>query len=107
MGLTSEIFLTKKDVLGSSWLQLMKKITEYNGVFNKAKIIVKIDRNEIRFFLKTKCQIPTMLNGINSFIFKKSNDDLNIQWEYIAFAFAKEKENIIDLINFLNVKNNF
>ena len=105
MGLTSEIFLTKKDVLGSSWLQLMKKITEYNGVFNKARIIAKIDRNEIRFFLKTKCQMPTMLNGINSFIFKKSNDDLNIQWEYIAFAFAKEKENIIDLINFLNVKN--
>ena len=40
MGLTSEIYLTKKFVSKDEWLELIKIISNYNGILRKWKIII-------------------------------------------------------------------
>ena len=54
MGLTSEIYLTKKFISKEEWLELIKTISNYNGIFRRWKIIITNDRNQIRYFVKIK-----------------------------------------------------
>ena len=58
MGVTSEIYLTKRYVLKDEWLTLIKTISNYNGFLRKWKIIITNDNHKIRYFVKTKCSLP-------------------------------------------------
>ena len=49
MKLALEIYLTKKYVQNNEWLELIKTISDYNGLFKKWKIIIKNDKNQIRY----------------------------------------------------------
>ena len=69
MGLTSEIYLTKKFISKEEWLELIKTISNYNGIFRRWKIIITNDRNQIRYFVKTRCSLPATINNLNSFLF--------------------------------------
>ena len=74
MGLTSEIYLTKKFVSKDEWLELINTISNYNGILRKWKIIIINDRNQIRYFVKTRCSLPPTINNLNSFLLKPTKN---------------------------------
>lgn len=105
MGLTSEIYLTKKYVSKEEWLELIKVISNYNGLFRKWKIIIKNDKSQIRYFVKTKCSLPSTINNLNSFLLK-SVDDINLPKSNITLPFVtKIGSNVIDIINYSEIRN--
>lgn len=106
MGLTSEIYLTKKYVSKEEWLELIKVISNYNGLFRKWKIIIKNNKSQIRYFVESKCSLPSTINNLNSFLLK-SVDDINLPKSNITLPFVtKIGSNIIDIINYSEIKNN-
>lgn len=74
MGLTSEIYLTKKFISKEEWLELINTISNYNGFLRKWKIIITNDRNQIRYFVKTRCSLPATINNLNSFLLKPTKE---------------------------------
>ncbi len=105
MGLTSEIFLTKKYVSKDEWLELIKTISNYNGILRKWKIIITNDKNEIRYFVKTKCTLPATINNLNSFLLKNHQEIPKPISNYTLPSFPKIGSSIIDLINYNEIKN--
>jgi len=105
MGLTSEIYLTKKYVSKEEWLELIKVISNYNGLFRNWKIIIKNDKSQIRYFVESKCSLPSTINNLNSFLLK-SVDDINLPKSNITFPFfTKIGGNVIDIINYSEIRN--
>lgn len=105
MGVTSEIYLTKKHVKKEEWLELIKIISTYNGLLRKWKIIIKNDKNQIRYYIKTKCSLPSTINNLNSFLLKKV-DDITLPKSSIKLPFfIKMGSNVVDIINYLEIKN--
>lgn len=105
MGLTSEIYLIKKYVSKEEWLELIKIISNYNGLFRKWKIIIKNDKSQIRYFIESKCNLPPTINNLNSFLLK-TTENIRLPKSYIILPFiTKPENNIIDIINYLEIKN--
>ncbi len=105
MGLTSEIYLTKKFVSKKEWLELINTISNYNGFLRKWKIIITNDKNQIRYFVKTACSLPATINNLNSFLLKPIKE-INIpKSNYTLLSFPKIGSSIIDLINYSEIKN--
>ncbi len=99
-----ELFLTKKYVESTKWNELFEIIAKYNGLFNKFQIILYINNNIIHYYLKTKCSLPPVINGLDSFLLHE--DDLNIDNVNNNFIyFASFNNNIIDIKNKLEIKN--
>jgi hypothetical protein len=105
MGLTSEIYLTKKFVSKDEWLELINIISNYNGIFRKWKIIITNDRNQIRYFVKTRCSLPATLNNLNSFLLKPTKEIKAPKINYTLLSLPKLDSSIIDLINYSEIKN--
>ena len=105
MGLTSEIYLTKKNISKEEWSELIRVISNYNGLFRKWKIIIKNDKNQIRYFVKTKCSLPSTINNLNSFLLKSINN-IFLPKSNITLPFvAKVNNNVVDIINYSEIKN--
>ena len=105
MGVTSEIYLTKKHIKKEEWLELIKIISTYNGLLRKWKIIIKNDKNQIRYYIKTKCSLPSTINNLNSFLLKKV-DVIELPKSSITLPFfIKMGSNVVDIINYLEIKN--
>ena len=105
MGLTSEIFLTKKFVSKDEWLELIRTISNYNGILRKWKIIITNDKNQIRYFVQTRCTLPATINNLNSFLLKPV-EYINVpKSNYTLFSLPKIGSSIIDLINYSEIRN--
>lgn len=105
MGLTSEIYLTKKFVSKEEWLELIKTISNYSGIFRRWQIIITNDRNQIRYFVKTKCSLPATINNLNSFLLKPVNEIKAPKPSYTLLDLPKVGSSIIDLINYCEIRN--
>lgn len=105
MGLTSEIYLTKKFVSKDEWLELIKTISNYNGILRKWKIMITNDRNQIRYFVKTRCSLPATINNLNSFLLKQSEEIRLPKPNYTLLSLPKIGSSIIDLINYSEIRN--
>ncbi len=105
MVLTSEIYLTKKFVSKNEWLELIKTISNYNGILKKWKIIITNDKNQIRYFIKTRCTLPATINNLNSFLLKPYKEITSKKSNYTLLTLPKFDSNIIDLINYSEIKN--
>lgn len=105
MGLTSEIYLTKKFVSKDEWLELIKTISNYNGILRKWKIIITNEKNQIGYFVKTRCTLPATINNLNSFLLKQSQEIKTPKSNYTLISFPKIGSSIIDLINYSEIKN--
>ena len=105
MGLTSEIYLTKKYVSKDEWLELINTISNYNGILRKWKIIIINDRNQIRYFIKTRCSLPPTINNLNSFLLKPTKSIKKPKHNYTLLALPKIGSSIIDLINYSEIRN--
>ena len=105
MGLTSEIYLTKKFVSKDEWLELINTISNYNGILRKWKIIIINDRNQIRYFVKTRCSLPPTINNLNSFLLKPTKSIKKPKQNYTLLTLPKIGNNFIDLITYSEIKN--
>lgn len=105
MGLTSEIYLTKKNITKEEWSELIRVISNYNGLFRKWKIIIKNDKNQIRYFVKTNCSLPSTINNLNSFLLKSVNN-IFLPKSNITLPFiTKVNNSVVDIINYSEIKN--
>ena len=97
-----EIYLNKKYVTKEEWKNFINVISNYNGMLRKWKIIITNDNNKIRYFIKTRCSLPSTINGLNEFLLKKVNTN-ECKYNYI-FPRISFKNNIIDIINYFEIK---
>lgn len=100
----TEIYLTKKYVTKEEWLNLINTISKYNGILRRWKIIITNDKNKIRYFLKTRCNVPITINNLNSFLLKPVEKVSIPKQKYTLFSFLQVHD-LIDLINYYEVKN--
>ena len=105
MGLTSEIYLTKKFISKEEWLELINTISNYNVFLRKWKIIITNDRNQIRYFVKTRCSLPATINNLNSFLLKPTKELKAPKHNYTLLSLPKIGSSIIDLINYSEIRN--
>ncbi len=105
MGLTSEMYLTKKFVSKDEWLELINTISNYNGILRKWKIIIINDKNQIRYFVKTRCSLPPTINNLNSFLLKPTKNIKKPKQNYTLLTLPKIGSSIIDLINYSEIRN--
>ena len=105
MGLTSEIYLTKKNVSKDEWLELIKTISNYNGFLRRWKIIITNDKNQISYFVETRCSLPATINNLNSFLLRNAKTVKVPKEDYTFFSLPRIGSNIIDIINNCEIKN--
>lgn len=99
-----ELFLTKKYIESPKWSELFEVIAKYNGIFNKFQIILYVKDNIIHYYLKTKCSLPPVINGLDSFILHEDTIELESIDKYFIY-FSNYSSNIIDIKNKLEIKN--
>ena len=104
-GVTSEIYLTKKFVSKEEWIKFINTVSDYNGILRKWKIIITNNQNQVRYFIKTKCTLPTTINNLNSFLIKQSSEIKVPKFNYALLSFPKIGSSIIDLLNYSEIKN--
>ena len=105
MGFTSEIYLTKKLISKEEWSEFIKIISNYNGILRKWKIIITNDKNQIRYFVKTRCSLPATINHLNSFLLKPTEEVIKPKSNYTFLSFPKIGSSIIDFINCNEIRN--
>lgn len=102
---TSELYLIKKHVTADEWSNLIKVISNYNGILRNWKLVIVNNKNQIRYLVKTRCSLPTTINGQSAFLMIKrksiSLPDCGVSQPFIM----KEICNAIGIINYFEVKN--
>ena len=63
----AEIFLTSEHVTEESWLNLLNGISNLNGLFHKWSLWTRIENNEVRYFVQTRRQLPTVVSSLGDF----------------------------------------
>lgn len=102
---TSEIYLTKNYVLKKEWEDLINVISNYNGLLKNWKIIIENNSNQLRYFIKSDCSLPATINGLNAFLMKNIENN-KLYYSYLSLPlFTNIGNNIIDIINYLEIKN--
>ncbi len=99
-----EVFLLKKHITFEEWMQIIKTITKYNGLFKTWKLIVEFEGNYLHYYIKTDAHLPSSINKIDHVLFKSTNnlELLNYNRKKILINF----NNILDIRENLNIKNN-
>ena len=100
----SEIYLTSNNVTPESWLSFLNSISKLNGLFRKWNIYITINKNEVRYFLKTHHTIPPVISSLSEFLIKKSDlkseDIFNISSRKGKYFILTNKENnILDVFD--------
>lgn len=104
MGFSSEIYLTKNYITKEEWLELIKNISIYNGLYKSWQITIAIKNNEISYHLNTKFKVPSTINNLSSF-FIKEEPDFNIKTKNISLPIILPLSyNTIDCLNYSNIK---
>ena len=104
MGITSEIYLSKKFISKEEWIEFIKTISHYNGTFRKWKIILTNHQNQIQYFVKTRRFLPTSINHLDGFLLKKTEEIPRPKANYTVLFLPKMNQNILDLINDIEIK---
>lgn len=102
--ITSEIYFTKDYVTKAEWLEFIKIISTYNGYLKKWQIIIQNNNNCLRYFIKTKYELPSTINQLTSFIIKSTDPLPDIKTSVKSIYLANLHTNIIDLINYFEIK---
>lgn len=100
-----EIFLTKKHITKEEWREIIKIISSYNGFFKKWKIIVINDKNNIKYYIKTKCSLPITINKIDSILLEKIDNISYSKSNKNYLSIKNIDDNLIDMINYYEIKN--
>ena len=74
MGLTSEIFLANSNISEEKWLEFIKTISNYQGLFKKWKLTIAIYNNEIHYYVKTKYSLPSTIHNLYDFVLRQCEE---------------------------------
>lgn len=101
-----EIYFIKKKISREDWEKLIDVISNYVGFFKKWNILIIYDQNKIRYFIKCRCKLLVSINEVDFCLFKRI-DNINILREdsIIYPFFWKIGSNIVDIINWCEIKN--
>lgn len=66
-----ELFITKDSLDLSDWDTLFKEISRLNSIFGSWKLYLLIENNMIRFYIKSKVKIPSILSSSSCFVIKE------------------------------------
>lgn len=102
---TSEIYLTEKYISIENWNNFINTISNYNGILRKWKIIISNDKNQMRYFVKTRCSLPSTINNLDSFLLKDADNIELPSSDSILLMLPKAGSSIIDIVNNCEIKN--
>ena len=68
-----ELFVTKDTLNLSDWNTLFKEISRLNSIFGSWKLYLLIENNMLRFYIKSKVKIPSILSSSSCFVIKEIN----------------------------------
>ncbi len=100
-----EILFNKKYITKEEWWNFITTIANFNGLFKKWRIIMTNNQNNIAYYLQTKCCLPPTINNLTSFLLKPAAVPKYPQELYAYLGYCKIGCNLIDLINYLEIKN--
>ena len=63
-----ELFMTKDTITLSDWDDLFKEISRLNSFFRVWKLYLLIENNMLRFYIKSKAKIPSILSSSSCFV---------------------------------------
>lgn len=112
MKYTTEIFLTSEHVTEESWLNLLNGISNLNGIFHKWNLWTRIENNEVRYFVQTRRQLPTVVSSLGDFLLKQVEEveekpASSLGLFYLFLGFFKKKENsVIDVYDYNETRKN-
>ncbi len=104
MGFTSEIFFNKKYITREDWSNFITIVSKYNGMFKKWKIIVRQERSQIRYYVKTNCSLPATINHMDSFMLKNADNKEDFVYQKKKVFMSKFENNLLDIINYFDIR---
>ena len=100
MYITSEIYFCKKDISQEEWSLFIHTISCYIGIFQKWRIIVKKEDNQLRFFVQTKNTLPPSFNHLSAFLLKPIDESILLPKKTICLPMMRcSNDNLIDLLD--------
>lgn len=99
-----EIFFTTDFVSQESWLNFLLYVSKLNGFFRSYRIYINFEKNNVRYFIKTKKDLPTTLGNLNDFLLKRV-DNFKKKIPNMIFAFkswyivTNKEKSIIDILD--------
>ncbi len=69
-----EVFFTTDYVTEDIWLKFILYISKLNGRFRSWKIYTRFENNKVRYFIKTRNEMPTTLSDLGDFLLKRIDD---------------------------------
>lgn len=112
MKYTTEIFLTSENVTEESWLSLLNGISNLNGLFHKWNLWTRIENNEVRYFVQTRRQLPTVVSSLGDFLLKQVEEvekeptsSLGLFYLFLGF-FKKKENNVLDVYDYNETRKN-
>ena len=112
MKYTTEIFLTSEHVTEESWLNLLNGISNLNGLFHRWNLWIRIENNEVRYFVQTRRQLPTVVSSLGDFLLKQieaveEEPASSLGLFYLFLGFFKKKENsVLDVYDYNETRKN-
>ncbi len=95
-----EIFFTTDYVKEETWLKFILYISKLNGRFRSWSIYIKFEKNKVRFFFKTKKEVPTTIGELGEFLIKKLEDNKE-QFKRTLFKFpyivTNQEKSVVDI----------
>ena len=95
-----EVFLTNDFVNEENWLKFILYVSKLNGIFRTWKIYVKFEKNNVRYFIKTRNDMPTTLTDLNDFLLQKIDkiEQKTKLFSIKSFYIVKSKEkSVVDI----------
>ncbi len=97
-----EIFFATDFVTEESWLIFLSYISKLNGFFKSYKIYINFEKNNVRYFIKTKQEMPTTLGNLNDFLLKKI-DNIDFPKKILKhkslYIVTNKEKSIIDILD--------
>lgn len=100
----SEIFLAFNHMTKEDWHRFLLLVSKYVGRFKKWELIVDINMNEVRYFIKSSKKFPPTIGDMTQFLLKESNEDIDLKYNYGLVYFSSIDSNIIDIYDKNEIK---
>lgn len=105
MGLTSEVYLVKKDISRDEWHKLIEHISNFVGPLKKWSIVIVNDNNSIHYYIVSNVRLPSIINGLSDFMLN-SVSNININRSSIKIPTYENISNcFIDILDRYYIKN--
>lgn len=102
-----EVFLTNEFIEEERWQEFICAVSKLNGFLCGWKIYIYIEDNTVRYFIKTKRKLPSIIQEFSEFLLKRVEDieilKISSKKGCWYFIFNKEKS-ILDLYDKNEVK---